>query len=59
LAEECSKSLLTQLQWGHLRGVPWLLAHGADPNRKNKAGKNAFDLAAKRPRILKLLRSAT
>ena len=90
LAEECTRNLRTQLHWGRVRGTPWLLAHGADPNatsddfgdsalhaavknrsngkiirlmlqhggdpkRKNKSGKTAFDLAAGKPRIIKLL----
>jgi ankyrin repeat protein len=59
LAEECTKCLLTQLHWGRARGAPWLLAHGADPTRKNKGGKTAFDLAAGKPRVLKLLRASS
>jgi ankyrin repeat protein len=55
LAEECTRCMLTQLHWGRVRGVPWLLAHGADPHWKNESGNSAFDLAARKPRILKLL----
>jgi hypothetical protein len=33
LADEAGKCLATMLHWGHTRGAPWLLAHGADPNR--------------------------
>jgi ankyrin repeat protein len=90
LAAECTKCLCTQLHWGHSRGAPWLLAHGADPNylhpkygdsalhsaikqrsndkiirlllghggrpdRRNKAGKTAVQLATKTPRILMVL----
>jgi ankyrin repeat protein len=32
LARECSMCLTNQLHWGKSRALPWLLAHGADPN---------------------------
>ena len=32
LAHECSRCLAVQIHWGHSRGAPWLLQHGADPN---------------------------
>jgi ankyrin repeat protein len=32
LAEECTRALRTLMHWGRVRGVPWLLAHGADAN---------------------------
>lgn len=47
LAKECTWSLSTQLHWGHTRGMPWLLAHGADPNFVTKRfGTNALHEAA-------------
>ena len=35
LADEAGKCMASMLHWGHTRAVPWLLAHGADPNRIN------------------------
>lgn len=32
LAAEASRCLVTQLRFGKVRGAPWLLAHGAEPN---------------------------
>jgi hypothetical protein len=32
LADECSMCLCNQMHWGRVRGMPWLLEHGADPN---------------------------
>jgi hypothetical protein len=31
LADECSMCLCNQMHWGRVRGMEWLLAHGADP----------------------------
>ena len=58
LAEECSKCLASHLHWGHSRSVPWLLGHGANPNRLNKWGDAALHSAVKRrlnSRIIGLL----
>jgi len=48
LAEECTMCLRTQFHWGHSKGAPWLLAHGADPNSLHPAsGNSALHAAAK------------
>jgi ankyrin repeat protein len=48
LADECSKCLPTQLHWNHQKGMPWLLAHGADPNYQTvDAGETALHKAAR------------
>lgn len=47
LAKECSMCLRNQLHWGISRGVPWLLAHGADPNAPSpETGETALHKAA-------------
>ena len=47
LAEECTKSLRTQMHWGRSRGAKWLLEHGADPNSLHpQFGNSALHQAA-------------
>ena len=49
LANECSMCLCNQLHWGRVRGMPWLLAHGADPTWVSPERKtNAIQEARKR-----------
>jgi len=49
LADECTKAMCSLLHWNHNRGVPWLLAHGADPNwLHDKFGNSALHEAVKR-----------
>jgi ankyrin repeat protein len=49
LADECTKAMCNLLHWNHNRGVPWLLAHGADPNwLHDKLGNSALHEAIKR-----------
>jgi ankyrin repeat protein len=59
LATECTKAMCNLLHWNRSRGVPWLLAHGADPNYLHKKyGDSALHSAIKRranDRIIKLL----
>ena len=41
-------SLANQLHWGSTRGMPWLLAHGADPNVPSELyGDSALHAAAR------------
>jgi ankyrin repeat protein len=48
LAREASRCLVTQLRFGKVRGAPWLLAHGADPNTiEPVTGDAALHAAAK------------
>jgi ankyrin repeat protein len=48
LAAECSRCLASQLHWKHTRGLPWLLAHGANPNELHpRHGDNALHAAVK------------
>ena len=59
LAEECTKSLRTQMHWGRSRGAKWLLEHGADPNSLHpQFGNSALHQAAvlgSNDRVIKLL----
>jgi hypothetical protein len=49
LAAECTRCLPVQLHWAHSRGVPWLLAHGGDPNVVHpRYGQNALHAAVAR-----------
>jgi hypothetical protein len=49
LAIECTKAMCSLLHWNHNRGVPWLLAHGADPSWLHpKYGNSALHEAIKR-----------
>jgi ankyrin repeat protein len=43
---------------GRPDAVQWLLAHGANRNARNKAGKTATDLARRHPEIVRLLRKS-
>src|SRR5207253_4448432 len=47
LAKECTRVLCTQMHWGHQRGAPWLLAHGANPNDLGRCGDSALHSAVK------------
>lgn len=61
LAEECTRCLAMQLHWRHTRGMDWLLAHGADPNRVHPLlGKSALAIAkaTKSKRIVERLLAA-
>ncbi len=62
LADECTRCLNTQLHWGRVRGMPWLLAHGADPNWINPERKTtAIQEARKSGRnktVIELLKRA-
>jgi len=58
LAAECTRCLPTQLHWGRTRGMPWLLAHGANPNILHPwTGKNALHEAAGRGAADKVIAS--
>src|SRR5262249_10242752 len=49
LAKECTWALPTLLSWGRVRGMRWLLAHGADPNALHKdSGNSALHEAIRR-----------
>jgi ankyrin repeat protein len=47
LAKECTKCLSTQMHYGRVRGAPWLLAHGADPNDFHGRGESALHSAVR------------
>lgn len=51
LALEASRCLVTQLRFGKVRGMPWLLAHGADPNYIGEESGDAALHAAARARL--------
>jgi ankyrin repeat protein len=59
LAAECTRCLAVLVRWGRTRGVPWLLAHGADPNWIDpEGGESALQTASKdagKARLVKLL----
>lgn len=59
LATQATDALTGQLGWGGTRGVPWLLAHGADPNvLHDTTGEAALHAAARADaseRVIKLL----
>ena len=56
LAKEATMSLANQLHWGHTRGMPWLLAHGADPNVLSELyGDSAMHAAARNGASEKIL----
>ena len=61
LAAECTHCLRTQLQWGHTAGMPWLLAHGADPAAAGKDGRSAVDIAraAGKTKVVAILLAST
>jgi len=48
LAAQATNALTGQLGWGGTRGVPWLLAHGADPNALHETTGDAALHAAAR-----------
>jgi ankyrin repeat protein len=62
LAAECTRALVTQLHWGRIRGIPWLLAHGARVDVKSPTlNTTALEEAKKRKvnaKTLGLLRAA-
>jgi ankyrin repeat protein len=48
IAQEATAALTGQLAWGRVRGAPWLVAHGADPNVVNpRTGDAALHAAAR------------
>jgi ankyrin repeat protein len=59
LAAECTSCLPAQLHWGRPQGMPWLLAHGADPNVLHSVhGQNALHKAVAmgaRDEVIKML----
>jgi ankyrin repeat protein len=51
LAAQATNALSGLLKWGRVRAVPWLLAHGADPNRLNEMSGDAALHAAARASV--------
>jgi ankyrin repeat protein len=51
LGLEASRCLVAQLRFGRSRGMPWLLAHGADPNYIAESSGDAPLHAAARSRV--------
>lgn len=58
LAAQATDALTGQLGWGGTRGVPWLLAHGADPNvLHGTTGEAALHAAARAGASEKMIRT--
>ena len=60
--DDCDETGMTPLMYafksGVAEGIPWLLKHGADPDRKDKQGRSARDYAnpKRKPRSDRILK---